>query len=683
MMGAETSVRVTETWQGRVAAVLLALLWVASMGMTDSNAYSQCPTMVGVVLVLFLVLSALLRGARMVRLTLLSWMTLGVGVFFAWRALRSASLVDGWQEAGMVLVAMVFYVAGVFAAQGRRCRLLIGALVVAAGANMLFWWWMQQPEIPMEWSGRPAHAPTGDNTRPVTLFYYKNHAGAFLMVVGMLLMAAALWLRRVGWRAGLFRLLVALLGVAAVLVSADCHTRSVYLLGPVMLVGLAGLSLVQRMATDEEGGVLTLLYGFLMMTGMGVVVYELLFGNEWLTFIGDLDSNSRYDIWKRVCALLPQVPSDGLGAGGVRWQLLPLCGLHDYVVNYAHNEYLQVWVDYGPLGLAAVLAVVLGHVVYGMGAMLSAEVTALRRSLTALALLCLSAWLACSMVDYYEHHVSIVAMTAFSLGVSGSPYARRERRSTRVVPVRAQGGWGRACLVLLMLSGVLLAGRLILCTQEIWREQWRFNELAAAGRDEQATERRAMIAKLLPRYPSSRLMDCYYGMVAGYGDWSVERRLLQQVLEANPHQLCTAVMLGKGLTDHGCYEEAERVYRRFLEREHLPWTCPPDWVSYYAFNLLQWGQFEMLRGELPRALSLMEYGLKLRKSQPWMHFRYPLWHVSLLPRWEAFLKARRFDVRALRAIGTKPDDSWQEPMEPGGRPALYRELVEPPAQVSE
>ncbi|MGN0868632.1 MAG: O-antigen ligase family protein [Akkermansia sp.] len=671
----------TETWQGRVAAVLLALLWLASMGMTDSNAYTQCPTMVGLVAVLFLGLSALLRGARMVRLTVLSWVTLGVGVLFVGRALMSASLVDGWQEAGLLLVAIVFYVAGVFAAQGRRCRLLMGALVVAAGANMLFWWWMQQPEIPMEWSGRPAHAPTGDNTRPVTLFYYKNHAGAFLMVVGMLLVAATLWLRRSGWRAGMLRLLVAMVGVAAVLISADCHTRSVYLLGPVMLVGLAGLSLVQRMAADEDSGVLTLLYGFLLLTGLGVVVYELLFGNEWLTFIEDLDSNSRYDIWKQVCALLPQVPPEGLGAGGVRWQLLPLYGLHHNVLNYAHNEYLQVWVDYGPLGLAAALAVVLGHVVHGMGAMMSAEVTALRRSLTALALLCLSAWLACSMVDYFEHHMSIAAMTAFSLGVLGSPYARRARRSARTVPVRAQGGWGKACLALLMLAGVLLAGRLILCTQEIWREQWRFNELAVADRDDQATERRAMIARLLPRHPSSRLMDCYYSMGTGYGDWAAERRLLQQVLDANPNQLCTAVMLGKGLTDHGCYEEAEVVYRRYLERGPLPWTCSPDWVAFYTFNLLQWGQFEMLRGELPLALSLMEYGLNLQKAKPRMNFRFRR-RTSILPGWEAFLKARRLDVRALRAIGTEPDDSWQKPMEPGGRPALYRELVEPLVQVS-
>ncbi|MGN0865324.1 MAG: hypothetical protein ACI4P8_04175 [Akkermansia sp.] len=671
----------TETWQGRAAAVLLALLWLASMGMTDSNAYSQCPTMVGLTVVLLLVLSALLRGAKMVRLTLLSWMTLGVGVFFVWRALMSASLVDGWQEAGLLLVSMVFYVAGVFAAQGRRCRLLIGALVAAAVLNMLFWWWMQQPEIPMEWSGRPAHAPTGDNTRPVTLFYYKNHAGAFLMVVGMLLVAVTLWLHRSGWRTAMLRLSVALLGVAAVLISADCHTRAVYLLGPVMLVGLAGLSLVQRMAADEEGGVLMLLYGFLVITGMGVLVYELLFGHEWLSFVEDLDSHSRYDIWKQVCALLPQVPPDGMGAGGVRWQLLPLYGLHRNVLNYAHNEYLQVWVDYGPLGLAAVLAVVLGHVVYSMGAMMSAEVTALRRSITSLALLSLGAWLACSMVDYFEHHVSIAAMTAFSLGVLGSPYARRARRSTHVVSVRAQGGWGKACLVLLMLLAASLAGRLILCTQEIWREQWRFNELAAGDGGEQLAERRAMIVKLLPRYPSSRLMDCYYSMGGGYGDWTTERQLLQQVLEANPNQLCTAVMLGKGLTDHGCYEEAEGVYRRFLEREHLPWACSADWVAFYTLNLLQWGQCEMLRGELPRALSLMEYGLKLHKSHSRMNFRFGR-RGSLLPNWENFLKGRRFDVRALRAIGTEPDDSWQAPMEPSGRPALYRELVEPPARLS-
>ena len=48
------------------------------------------------------------------------------------------------------------------------------------------------------------------------------------------------------------------------------------------------------------------------------------------------------------------------------------------------------------------------------------------------------------------------------------------------------------------------------------------------------------------------------------------------------------------------------------------------------------------------------------------------------PNLQPFLKARKGDVALFRNLKVEKDDSWQQPLEPGGKPALYRAQQEPP-----
>ena len=90
----------------------------------------------------------------------------------------------------------------------------------------------------------------------------------------------------------------------------------------------------------------------------------------------------------------------------------------------------------------------------------------------------------------------------------------------------------------------------------------------------------------------------------------------------------------------------------------------------------------MQQGNHAKALSLMEYALKIHEvsalrfdvtwrkgDQPWNEYG------GIKPGFPQLLQTVKRDVHMLRLIGTLPDDGWQQPMTPGGKPAMYRKLV--------
>ena len=122
--------------------------------------------------------------------------------------------------------------------------------------------------------------------------------------------------------------------------------------------------------------------------------------------------------------------------------------------------------------------------------------------------------------------------------------------------------------------------------------------------------------------------------------------------------------------------------REHYEGDAMPASLLNNWPAYYAYNLLIWGRFEMQQGNQARALSLMEYALRIHRvsrihfsvlwrsgPQPWKE------HGGIKPGLYRLICSVEQDVHMLRLIGVCPDDSWQQPMTPGGRPALYRTLV--------
>lgn len=674
----------TETWTGRAACGLLAAVWFVSMGVADANAYSYVPLLAGLAVVILLAISAMIRGAKVVQLSRTAWVSLGIGGYFLVRCLCSSSVVESWQEASTILGCGVFYVAGVYAAQGRSLRPVLTMLVIAAVLNLVYFWLMQCTDVPMEWAGRPAVGPGSVNHRPTTLFVYKNHAAAFLCMTGMLLFAAALWMKRVGWG----RLALCLLGGLCVLISTECHSRSPYLMAPALLFIGWILWVVIKLYEDEKLGIGAILSGFCILSVLGVAGCSALFEQDILQFFAGMDSNGRFHIWRATCRLLPQAPVWGYGALSVQWLLsaLPNGGFGFWgMPNMAHNEYLQAWADYGLLGLIGMVLIIGGHAVRGLQVMASESISPQRRILTAIALICLAGWTLCSLVDFFWHHFAIAGMSAFAIGITASPYSPPNAHRGDHRKVSVQTVQGKGVLALIGMATAACCLWIALQTLPAWEAQWEFNQLSRPGADMEGNKRHALLEKLVPTYPDGALMDQYFRIPRRRDCWEQEAELLRLALNANPRQLYTAVMLAELISRHGCYGEADTIYRRYYFEDGVDRNTLGDWANMYALNLLRWGQHAWATGNHPLSSSLLQYGLNIAKNQStaWtINLKYRsgenLWkdRGGYMPEWDRYLKARRQDVAVMKMLGVEPDDSWQAP-DASGKPALYRRYGAP------
>lgn len=676
----------TETWTGRAACLLLALVWFVSMGVADANAYSYTPLLAGLALVILLALSAMIRGAKVVQLSKTAWISLGVGAYFLIRCLCTPSVVESWLEASTILGCGVFYVAGVYAAQGRSFRTALLLLVIAGMLNLVYFGLMQYTDVPMEWAGRPAVGPGSVNNRPVTLFVYKNHAAAFLCMVGMLLFAAALWVKTCS---GQKRFGLCVLGLLCVLISAECHSRSPYFMAPVMILGGWVLWVVIKLYEDDKPGIGAIISGFVVLGGLGIGLCSLLYEPDLVRIFEDIDSHGRFAIWQQACRLLPHTPAWGNGALSAQWLIMTKPNLKLSIfcmANMVHNEYLQAWVDYGIIGLSCMVYVLGWHLCRGLMVMASERVSPRQRMVTALALLCLIGWGCCSMVDFFWHHFAIAGMTAFAAGVAASPYPYTNERRGIHRSVRTQTARGKGVIALCGMLTAICAAWLVTHTLPAWEAQWEFNRLSQATVDNNGEKRHAIITRLVPGYPATELMDQYFRIPRHRDRWEQETELLRTTLEANPRQTYTAMMLAEMLSRHGAYEEAETIYRRYYPGDGSDSTTNADWGNMYALNLLRRGQHLWATGNQPMAYSLLQYGLRIAQNQPtkWRvdQKHRPDEHVwcingKYMPKWQPYLKARAQDIAVMKLLKVEQDDSWQAPMEPGGKPALYRRYGAP------
>lgn len=689
MAETKTAPRLTESLPGRLAGWLLAVLWIFSMSGVDANAFSSFPVCMVLCIVAVLVAGGICCGMRVVRMSWPGWLGLAIGGYFLLRCVHSYALVDSWCEAVLILGAFAYYIAGVYAAQNRRYTALVVVLAAALLLNVLAFWVVRQPWFCLEWTGRAAQTPAGPNSQPTTLFVYKNFAGVFLSLGGCVLALWGAW----GWQ-GWRRTLCLLLGVAAVAVSLMCQTRAVYLVLPLCGVGAWAIHVLQCVFSGRKLGGMAIVLGGLLLMLLGLALYEIFFGYQLQTFLSSADSHLRYLIWGSICEVLPSVPLWGCGANVTQWEIVPFYSEWQ-LPNYAHNEYLQAWVDYGLLGVVLVLLVLVLHVVQGLRCMASEHVEPPRRLVTALAVLVLLVVAIYAVVDFPWHSFALVAMCAFACGVLASPFACSKEAwwsgrqwaagsHAAVVGVRAQKWPGRVILLALLLGMGCWSASLGCKLYPAWAAQWRYNDWSAPGNDDSGKMRRGIIAALLPQYPSPALMDTY-AMLPPAGQDDLPRRveLLKCAHAGNPRQLFTVAMLVDALGSSRCYAEAELLMRAAYVGEAMPASLLNNWPAYYAYNLLVWGRYEMQRGNHAKALSLLDYALKMgvlsghafnpiyrSGPQPWRE------HGGIKPFLRKLCETCERDVRVLRAVGTRPDNSWMLPVTPGGRPALYRSLVD-------
>lgn len=669
----------TETWTGRAACLLLALVWFVSMGVADANAYSYVPLLAGLIVVILLALSAMIRGAKVVQLSKTAWISLGVGVYFLVRCLCSFSVVESWREASIILGCGVFYVAGVYAAQGHSPRPIIWTIGAALLLNMLYFALMHYTDIPLEWSGRPSTGPGGSNHRPVTLFVYKNFAGAFLLVSGFLITALALWCRHSLPQ----RLLWSSVGIAAMLLSTECSTRSIYLLAPLLFILGVLVWFSLKLNEHDELRVRHILIGFALLSACCILMGWALMDPDCINYFSAQKSNGRFTIWGLVCRILPDAPLWGYGACSVQWMTLPWNDQSYESINFAHNEYLQAWCDYGSIGLFAMVGIIFWHSCRVFYILSEDCVPATQKRMSAVAVLCLLAWSVGACVDFFWHHFAIAGMTAFALGIIASPYPSENARKGKKRKVVPQGPAGKSALALCCAGSLTLAGLLTHKEWPVWLAQWEYNTLANA--DEGGHARRDLLAKLIPSYPASELMDTYMLLPTGEKIYHVaqETALLRTVLRSNPHQLHIAMRLAARLSESGKYEEAEALFRRVYPGDGPSCTRLADWAMPYTKHLFRRGQHCLYTGEREKGTSLLRYAMKIvDKEQLKRSRRWRFGGVWMPPdkeeqmRWEKYLRARQQDLRISNMLKVEPDDSWQAP-DASGKPALYRRYGAP------
>ncbi len=665
--------RLTETIPGRLAAVLLALIWIVSMAAVDSNAYSVWPFLVALAAVALLFVSGMLCGGKTIRIPLMGWVSLLCGGYFLVRSLCSYAMVEAWLESSIIVSCGVFYVAGIYGAQSKNGKFTPGVMLLAVLLNLLYLY-LRPGEIDMLWTGRPEYGLTGHNRVPVNLFVYKNFAGAFSMLGGAVLLGAAMWLP---FSRGIKSVFV-LAGIISVACSFLCSTRVVYLLGPLLLCVIFVLQFIIELFTRERVRKLTVICG--LSAGVFVCVeMSNLFMGDGLGLVTDIDSHGRYIMWKDVLSAAMSGPLWGFGTGASHWEIIASY-VGNSTPNMAHNEYLQAWCDYGVIGVTIVLVIIVAHVMKGFQ-MLSIECALpIRKGVTALALLILVGVAVISFSDFYWHSYAFAVLSSYSCGVLVAPGGNSSSIGRGVSSVRTQGAIGRAVMSLLSIGVIGFACWQFPRLAGAWCAQWDFNALNEAGLDERYEKRLDILEQVMKSYPHAEVADCYF-MLPHYGGMRPHsEEMLRRALAGNPKQGYTLTMLVTILSNQTRYEEAELLMRRYYPQEGLVTTWRCSWPFFYYYNLLRWSASLMQQGKQELGMSMAEYALNL---EGWDTQHLNQIHRSAGKPWEkscaihpyAEVKAVSDRVRRkwklLKRLGVQKDDSWMQPMEPGGKTALY------------
>lgn len=673
--------RLADTLTGRIIALLLTVGWVLVMGCVDTQAYTAFPLCIIGAAACLLGCIGLLRGDKMVCFSPVNWFAVAVWLYFLVRALCSYSVVEGWGQAALLLGCAVYYVAGATAAQGSG-RMVVGALTLALTVNIAYYGLMSLPEVSVMWSGRPDCGLTGPNNRPTGLFFYGNFAGFFFMTVGALLLYVALSSQKRRLVAMLF-LLPALVGIV---LSFFCDALSTYI--SAVLLSLVGwvLFCLNRAVSGRRPGLCIMLVSAVLVAGFAVVVYGFLSGGlfEWIS--NDLDSHLRYEIWGDLTSHLNEAGAFGLGAGASQWAILT--SFRDWSTpNFAHNEFLQAWVDYGLIGVVLVLLFLVLHLSAGLLALGSDAISRSRRHLTGMALLYVTAMALCAFYDYYWHHAALAASVAFACGVMASPCRRRplvlwpsrvwaDGRHDALLDVRAAGPAERTTLILLSL--VTLGGFVWLGGHfaHPWMAQW---SIGTAESREYGTDERCRVLRSLARdYPDYALLnECMRLDPEVKGSLNETIAAMSLTLEANPKNLYNVSMLAHLLSRAERYDEAELIQRRFYEGDGPPPSQIGAWYVVYGRNLLLWGYDDFKKGRHASGLSKMRYAMRMHARAPLhaqtLHRADRTWTVSWRRQDDVeFLRRCKQCVRLRTLMGMPEDDSWSRPLEPGGKPSLYR-----------
>lgn len=681
-----TTRRLSESPAGYAVGTVLAAMWIAAMSAVDANACTTVPFLWGFSAVIVVTVLCILRGHKIVRLSLTARISLGIGIYFLVRAANGFSLTDNMADCGLIFFAFIYYLAGIYCGQTNSSRGIALVLVVALLLNLLCLCLLRAPEISLHWIGRADVGLFGPHTRNTTLFAYKNFAGLFLALGGSLLLWRCIW----RGQKGLLTLVQSAVGAAAIAGSFFCNTRVPYAILPLLLIVGWLLWFVQRLHSGKAPGICMIGSGVLLLAAVMIGVYDLIFGNTVLQAFVEVDSHQRFTMWEWVNTAAQQAPPYGYGPAGATWKTLTICRQYN-LINYAHNEYLQTWTDYGLIGLGLMLLLIILHTIAGFRGLAADSLSPERRARLSLALLTLSALCGAAVTDYVWHSAALLSMGAFACGTLASPipgelrslFGHRKWRDgcAPTIPVRAEGGCGR---VIICAAALATAAAMIKLSTQLyrpWLAQWHYDSMVAQGAP--SDQQREYLLQTIYTYPHHRIADQYINLAPETRpDWRAYEQGVRAILQANPEQLIAASMLAQSLCKQGRYREAEIIFRTYYPGDGPNNTPLHPWATLYTANLQQWGQAELTRGNLGTALSMLLYAEKLSKKTGYVphvmyNFKGRTWNSATLQhrQRQAGFKAT---LNTLQAINPQQDHSWQSPLTPDGRHALYTRYQKQP-----
>ncbi len=681
-------VRFVEGRWGRLAAYVMLIIWIASMAIADSQAYSQAPLLVGLGLVMLFGLVALVKRQRFVQLPALSWVSLALAVFLLVRAALSYSTFDAYADMGIIIGCVLFYLAGLYLAPTAKVgTIMLRVLSLALVLNILYWFMMNETEVGLWAVGRPEYGLAGEQSRHVSLFLYKNLAGAFFLLGGSALVWYSIWARK------LSGLLYSLLGIISIVFSFYCGTRAIFFLAPVVLLLGWFLWFLIRFFTQGKVSWFDGLFGLSFIIGLVVAIYDFFYGTSVMSMITTVDTHLRSLIWVNLLQVLPDAPLWGYGVGASQWEIAPF--FDEWArPNYAHNEYLQLWADYGVIALLAGILLVGIHVLKGALLLTAEEPSGQRRLATALAIFILVGLALLSITDFVWHQYALAATTAFCLGILASPVRRkrsnmllqflgkdRQWMDEKPLAVRAQGGLGRA-----VLGGSLLL-LLALCSYQIYlvaptyATQWSFYYQL----EENRFETKEYYENALNGYSDYYILERYlrdYPVRADDEHAAQAVAYLKAALEKNPKNIFNLLHLVEINIFLGHYEENERLMRQHMPTEGTDPVLLIQPHVPYGLNLISMGLRALGNDELEKAHSMLDHALSMHKVRPlYLNHAYLEGAPRSLsgagrPGLQTLLGVAVEQRDFLRGLGVEQDHSWKKPYAAHEQGALYQRYVD-------
>ncbi len=693
------AIRLTESPSGRLAAWLLVLIACASMSMSTGLVYSHVPALAGILLVVLLTLWGLLRGYRVPRLAGISWLSLAIGGYFYWRGSTSYSQLEGANVMALVLGAVVFYGAGIYYGLAKRAdAAMAGVIALALTLNALYWYLARHGHLSLVWWGRPDVGLLGANSRHAALFLYKNVAAVFFAAGGIYLLARFLWLASWTWRRGV-GLLIGLMSIA---LAFQCYSRSVYLVLP-LLLGLAWfLGILLRLKSGQPMRWFDWIAVLGALGAIAALILDMVGSQHVWQWIDGVNTHSRSLIWRYLMQIVPQASWLGFGAGACQWEIIPF--YYEWnSPNYAHNEYLQAWVDFGLVGLLSVLIVVFGHLARAMVSLCDSSLSAERRTQVAGAFLLLLGIAAYAFVDFPWHNFALVSLSAFLCGVLASPRGEELRlRQLFADPdssiahqrpaTHLQQGVGRWLLIGCLLAVAGGTGHFLWRFAPVWEADWHYSKLVAKGAP--VPEQMQFLQQASTIYPEVDLVSWYrqYPWSRTQEGYQIVADMLAPCVKANPKQLYGVTKYAEMLSLLGRYEQAESLLRDSYAPDGQPRQNLCSWPTYYGMNLMRWASHCYKQGKWQQAYSLYLYAYRIdarsalsyniawrsNARQDIQRYREEVKETNEMR--VPYMKAILERIQFLQHVGIQPDDSWKKPMRPNGPSSLYQRWGEIPAK---